>query len=204
MDQTTLRRLESPVPVLTACERPSSTDHPVWDGIQRTAIALAEDARLSGGDAMLEVQTTAGPALVRIGTHRLRAAGQALVVIWVAPPAEVLPPARDLRRAFGLTPREAEVAHLLAQGHSGKGIARRLGVKTCTARRHTEKVLMKLGIHSRGDVRAVLLGLRQGARPNHTRAITPARPVARAARLNPAPDGGSPGRWLGRPAAART
>lgn len=61
-----------------------------------------------------------------------------------------LDPARLLQA--GLTPREVEVARLLARGLSDKAIAGTLGFSWHTARRHTEKVLAKLGISSRSGV----------------------------------------------------
>lgn len=66
-------------------------------------------------------------------------------------------PSRDrLRIRFGLTDREAEVAHLLALRWTGKEIARELDVRPSTANRHTESVLRKLGIHSRLEVYGVI------------------------------------------------
>jgi len=47
-----------------------------------------------------------------------------------------------------LTDREREVLQLLAEGHSTKGIAVRLGVSVKTVGTHREHVMRKLGIHS--------------------------------------------------------
>lgn len=60
-------------------------------------------------------------------------------------------------RALGLTPRQAAVAVLLARGWSNKRIARELGMRPKTARRHTEAVLARLGVSSRAAVAAELL-----------------------------------------------
>lgn len=59
---------------------------------------------------------------------------------------------RQLRERFGLTPREAEVALLLAERKTNREIADELVISPHTARRHTERVLGKLGIHSRRSV----------------------------------------------------
>jgi DNA-binding CsgD family transcriptional regulator len=67
-----------------------------------------------------------------------------------------LPVGEDLRRRFRLTDREAEVALLLAQRHTSKEIACVLGVSWHTARRHTERVLGKLGVNSRRQVLAAI------------------------------------------------
>lgn len=61
-----------------------------------------------------------------------------------------------LRNRFGLTRSEARVALLLAARWSNREIAQMLEVTEHTARRHTEKVLSRLGVHSRTVVRSVL------------------------------------------------
>jgi DNA-binding NarL/FixJ family response regulator len=74
-----------------------------------------------------------------------------------------LPSQRELRRAFGLTPRETLAALLLADRKSNREIAEELSVTEHTARRHTEKVLLKLGIHRRTEVRRTLTRYRSPA-----------------------------------------
>ena len=54
---------------------------------------------------------------------------------------------------FSLTAREARVAGLLAERRSNREIADALGISAHTARHHTERVLSKLGVHSRAGVR---------------------------------------------------
>jgi DNA-binding CsgD family transcriptional regulator len=61
-----------------------------------------------------------------------------------------------LTRRFGLTPQEARVAIMLADQRSNREIADRLGVSAHTARHHTERVLSKLQIHSRYDVKRAI------------------------------------------------
>jgi DNA-binding CsgD family transcriptional regulator len=102
------------------------------------------------------------------GTHRV--ARSALVrteegtsVYVVVVEAEALPPAGLIRTRFRLTEREAEVALLLARRMSGPEIAVQLGVTIHTARRHTEQILMKLGIRDRLAVRATLTSLLRAA-----------------------------------------
>lgn len=62
----------------------------------------------------------------------------------------------DLVRSHGLTARQAQVALLLAERHTDKRIAADLGIRLNTARRHVQRVLRKLGVHSRQDVAAAL------------------------------------------------
>ncbi len=68
-----------------------------------------------------------------------------------------LPDDDELRHRFELTPRESEVARLMADRLSNFEIARRLGISVHTVRRHSERVLAKIEIHSRNDVRAALI-----------------------------------------------
>ena len=64
--------------------------------------------------------------------------------------------ARRLQDNFGLTQREMEVARLLAQGLSNSVLAQRLDISPHTARHHTQRVLGKLGVHSRAEAAARL------------------------------------------------
>lgn len=64
---------------------------------------------------------------------------------------------QQFRQKFGLTCSEARVALLLADRRSNREIAEEIGVTEHTARRHTEKVLVKLGLHRRTEVQGALL-----------------------------------------------
>ena len=66
--------------------------------------------------------------------------------------------ARSLRERYGLTARETDVASLLLQGKANVDIARALVISESTARHHTERVLDKLGVHSRAEVPGLVLG----------------------------------------------
>ena len=63
-----------------------------------------------------------------------------------------------LQSTYGLTPREIQVAMLLAQGRSNVAIAAALRISPHTARHHTQRVLAKLGVHSRAAAGALLRG----------------------------------------------
>jgi len=67
-------------------------------------------------------------------------------------------PARHPRPAppAPLTKREREVAGLLARGESNARIAELLRISPHTARRHTESVMLKLGVNARAQVGAIL------------------------------------------------
>ncbi|MDF1502582.1 response regulator [Roseisolibacter sp. H3M3-2] len=82
-----------------------------------------------------------------------------------APPAEAAPAPvgtrlsdDDMRAKFGLTPRQLDVAKLLAEGRTNQEIAEALGTSFYTARNHAEQVLRRLGVASRAAVGAVFYG----------------------------------------------
>lgn len=61
-----------------------------------------------------------------------------------------------LQERFGLTPQQARVALLVAERRRNREIAEILSIRPNTARRHTDSVLFKLGVHSRDAVRDVI------------------------------------------------
>jgi DNA-binding NarL/FixJ family response regulator len=63
-----------------------------------------------------------------------------------------------LVQRFGLTRREVQVAMRLAQGRSNHAIAAELRISAHTARHHTQRILSKLGVHSRGEAGAKIRG----------------------------------------------
>jgi DNA-binding CsgD family transcriptional regulator len=68
------------------------------------------------------------------------------------------PSAERLRKRFGLSPREVEVARLLADGLSTRELSAMLRVSTHTARHHTENVMRKLRVRRRAEVGRRLRG----------------------------------------------
>lgn len=88
------------------------------------------------------------------GRYRLSASLAAgvrplLVVAVDAPPGRAPSPGKVAER-LGLTPRQAEVAVLLAARYSNKEIAAALSVSVHTARHHVEAVLGRLGVARTG------------------------------------------------------
>lgn len=73
------------------------------------------------------------------------------IVICVDRAAPVVPPASTLRSRFGLTPREAQVARLLAMGLSNDEVGERLHISPHTVRSHGERIFRKLDVHTRGQ-----------------------------------------------------
>ena len=65
---------------------------------------------------------------------------------------------RDLAARFSLTAREVEVGLLLRAGLSTRQIAAQLGISINTARRHIERIMLKLDVHNRVAAAAALTG----------------------------------------------
>jgi DNA-binding NarL/FixJ family response regulator len=62
------------------------------------------------------------------------------------------PTARDLEARFALTPRQADIALLLARRLTNREIGAALHISVNTVHRHTEAVMLKLGVRSRRDI----------------------------------------------------
>jgi DNA-binding NarL/FixJ family response regulator len=71
-----------------------------------------------------------------------------------APPDEVVDPYETL------TDREKQVLKLIAEGHSNKEVAELLDISVKTAMSHRERLMEKLGLHSRTDL--IRFALRKG------------------------------------------
>ena len=95
-------------------------------------------------------------------------------VVEAGAPAFVQPPAQrsgfvgtlsgdGVRRDVQLTPREAEILALIAEGHSAKQIAEMLVISPRTVDRHRENLFGKLDIHNRAELTryAIRIGLVQ-------------------------------------------
>jgi predicted ATPase/DNA-binding CsgD family transcriptional regulator len=127
------------------------------------AAALREAAHLPPRPAarterMLAPARSLGPAAVA----RLWAEGSALEASSAVELALAVPPAAAGDRGAaagatspkGLTPRERQIAALIAQGRSNKAIAQELVISPATAARHIANILRKLGFNSRAQVAA--------------------------------------------------
>ena len=119
----------------------------------RTAIAAADDA----GRAVLPcatVKTPAGTWLVLHGgllgdVHSRDVA----VFIQRAHPTLVAP---LLLKAYGLTPREQDVAQLMLRGATTTQAAQRLGISPHTVTDHVKSIFDKTGARTRGELSATL------------------------------------------------
>jgi DNA-binding CsgD family transcriptional regulator len=75
-----------------------------------------------------------------------------------------LPTTRELRVSFGLRGREPQIALLAAEGLSNAAIAQRLRLSAHTVRHYLERILERLGLHSRKGLALHLMG-GSGERP---------------------------------------
>lgn len=125
---------------------------PRWFSVTHVLVPSAVE------DAGALVHIFHDPAEVLPDRHEPEALTSAL-----AAEAETKPrsrPAGAVVRAEELTPREQEVLRLMSLGLNTQAIAKHLVIAVPTVRNHVQRVLAKLGVHSR--LEAVALASRQG------------------------------------------
>lgn len=113
----------------------------------RDLVRMAQDVRLNSG--------------VTVDFQASRDLGEPMIVVRL-PMAPV--PAASLD---SLSPREREVATLVADGLSNKQIARRLFISLATVKDHMHHILTKTGLGSRAGVAAAVLGHSPSASFDH-------------------------------------
>ena len=149
-----------------------------WASIRQVAQAVVSSE--SAPDGFVRRELPVGESQVDVYAGLAGEGGESqTVVVVVTPPETRAPNAAELRREFGLTKREAEVALLLAARRSNKEIANHLCIANKTAWRHTERVMAKLNTGDRRDVGRVLLSGRRESRPRYP-ATMPANVTAMA------------------------
>lgn len=94
--------------------------------------------------------------------HELRSAPLPDGLFLVSLEPLTAPPVQVLLQQSGLTSREAEVASCLMRGSTAKRVAVDLGISLHTVRRHTERILEKLGLRSKTQLAAVVHDLLAG------------------------------------------
>jgi DNA-binding CsgD family transcriptional regulator len=132
--------------------------------VAAAVLAAVQENRVAAGDKHAdgrrrEIATTMAAYRLRgnpIGPNTL---GRPRAVLVSVDRVSVQVPAEDsLRARYGLTARELQVASLILHRLSNNEIARMLGISPHTARHHTENVLIKLGVRSRGALRRLVSG----------------------------------------------
>jgi DNA-binding CsgD family transcriptional regulator len=157
-------RMLHQTPALTRLLAVSAAGEQLCGELRATVAAVRTVAAPAGGRLAPALAPVARTLHTSAGTYRLSGCvvpegvlGNApAVLVQIEPTAPAAPTPAELRERFGLTPREIEVARLLAERRTNREIAAALGISPHTAERHTERVLAKLGVASRTDVRARL------------------------------------------------
>jgi DNA-binding CsgD family transcriptional regulator len=85
----------------------------------------------------------------------------AVVMVVVRPAVPPLPDPATLQERYDLTPRQAEVALLVAGGRSNREVADALEISEHTARHHAQRALEKIGADSRKALAMRLLADRR-------------------------------------------
>jgi predicted ATPase/DNA-binding CsgD family transcriptional regulator len=124
---------------------------PVW---QSSGWRLVQDMATQVSD---EIKRNAREQLGEDLFQRELSRGAALTLPEVIPFALDKPPVTTPRTAArpaetNLTPREIEVAKLVAQGMTNREIANGLVISTRTVEAHVDHILTKLGVHSRATI----------------------------------------------------
>ncbi|MGP4100514.1 LuxR C-terminal-related transcriptional regulator [Nonomuraea sp. KM90] len=132
---------------------------PIWvvgTALQARAISRGRDR----GTARVRIRTVDGRWLTCHASCLTGPGGRpgpAALVIEPAAPADL---AVIVTQAYGLTPRELEIARLVAQGLPTAGIAAALFLSPHTVRGHLKAVFGKTGVSSRGELVARLFAER--------------------------------------------
>lgn len=120
------------------------------------SITSPSSAHQVDDDLRARIDAAIGGSARYASTVMLQNEGRQEPIVVVLVDSGTLPTDHDLRVRFGLIPRESEVARLMGDRFNKFEIARHLGISIHTVRRHSERVLAKLAIHSRNDVRTAL------------------------------------------------
>jgi DNA-binding CsgD family transcriptional regulator/PAS domain-containing protein len=122
-----------------------------------TRVGAAVGGLLKAGQVTMAAQRAVSQVRITLARYRISAflfdpvwvGTSAMIVAMVAPLHARQPDATEVAAHFHLTARETEAAKLLRRGLSSREIALALGISVNTARRHIERIIGKLGVHSR-------------------------------------------------------
>jgi DNA-binding CsgD family transcriptional regulator len=132
---------------------------PSW-GLPAFVYALAARAADTGSGVTIQVRALHGSWASLSAAPLLPATAAGSVVVTIGPPAPS-DVADVLMRAWGLSPRERQIAAAIICGQGTRETARSLRISEHTVRQHVKAVFAKVGVHSRDHLRDVLTsGLR--------------------------------------------
>ena len=130
--------------------------HQVSASVRSLVVVPAKEAADVATPITREMRTRTARYMLRGSTYRGWNGGVPMFLVSVDRLTRLPRLAGELRAYFGLTESETRVAILLAEGQSSAQIASALSVSVHTVRRHTERVFMRLCVHSRAEVGAKL------------------------------------------------
>jgi DNA-binding CsgD family transcriptional regulator len=146
-------------------------EEPERDRLLELILYQARQAAESGGCLREENrEVTLAGGVYRLAASRAAAGtllSEAAVLVLLDRITPGLPTTRELRITFGLRGREPQVALLAAEGLSNAAIAERLRLSAHTVRHYLERVLERLGLHSRTALALHLMA--GGERPQPAR-----------------------------------
>ena len=122
-----------------------------------TALATPEADRQANAERIERLRSALGPATFAAAWARGRGLSldEAAAMVGSRSDARTSPP--PPARTAVLTPRERQVAVLVAEGLSNAEIAARLAITHGTARIHVERILAKLGLSSRVQIATLVV-----------------------------------------------
>jgi DNA-binding NarL/FixJ family response regulator len=129
-------------------------EHAVKATAANGAVGFHVEARYELARVLACRTRPADVARARALSTEAAADAQALGMTPFAAKARHLAAELDSRQSILLTPREREVAELLAQGLTNREIADRLYLSERTAQNHVQHILEKLGVHSKLEAAA--------------------------------------------------
>ncbi len=121
-----------------------------------------EIPRAEGGSPLHVVVAPFRADTAQIDTAWLGAARPVAILMVTDPEREQRVRKEDLRRRFGLTPAEADVALEILKGDGRDASAARLGIAATTVRAHLSHIFEKTGVHRQAElVRLLMQGERK-------------------------------------------
>lgn len=124
-------------------------------------LAVRSEARLGRRGVGIPTRRRAGePAVIHVlplgGTRRAALMGQAMAALFVTPsPAAPALPVEALARLYDLTPAEARVMELIAEGRTPAEASERLGIALGTTKSHLRQIFGKTGCNRQADLAAL-------------------------------------------------
>lgn len=131
--------------IVAAVDRAVANARATLDGKRMTTDRAA-------GGFVSEIRTSTAGYRITVSLHHDVTPQETLLLAVVCRTTPVPMSSEELRARYGLTRAESRAATLIGRGLSNLEIATQLCISPHTARRHTERILFKLGVRSRAEV----------------------------------------------------